>query len=233
MADIHPDSSLPVADPEVRLAELERPIRWAHLYGNAQPVHLEIGSGSGHWIAEFARLHPEWNLFGIEKMKREVRRAKDKALRRGLTNVRLLCCYADYVTPVYIETGSLEAVHIYFPDPWPKTRHHKRRVVRPQTATEFARILRPGGRIFTKTDIGDYHRLILETLGAEASLRRIEERRLDLELPRDEMGVPLPVAELRGMNLPECLMLSTNYERKALEAGRPVYYSAWEKLQED
>jgi len=217
-------------DMEIRLGALERPLRWDVIFGNANPVHIEIGSGSGHWLAEFARLHPEWNFLGIEKTRSEVRRALDKIQRRGLVNVRLISCYADYVIALYVGDASVDALHVYFPDPWPKTRHARRRVFQPDFVRELARILKPGAPLFAMTDVDDYHRRILTAAAQVPSLRLEEDRRLDLEYPRDAEGRPVPFDLIPAAELPEAFRLTTNYERKALAAGSPIHSMRWRRL---
>lgn len=215
-------------NPVIPPARLRIPMDWPAVFGNDAPIHVEIGSGSGHWLAETARLHPEINYLGIEKATSEVRRATDKLRRRGVCNVRLLRYDAAYILSRYMPSGEIEAFHIYFPDPWPKSRHAKRRVVRPEVAAEIARCLRPGGMLHVKTDVDAYQEQILQVLGAVRALTLVEQRRLDLELPRAEGDNLLALLEQPDKSrLPEALRMTTNYERKALAAGRPDHYTRW------
>lgn len=217
-------------DCEVRLADLTRPVEWAAVFGNEHPVHLEIGSGSGHWTAEFARLHPDVNLMAVEKYMAQVRRAKDKIQRREVDNVRLLRCDGAYFLFNYIADASLDGAHIYFPDPWFKKRHLKRRMIRSDVAVHLVRALKPGADLSVKTDIDDYQKQILEVLSATPGLVKLEERRLDLEYPRDEEGrLPHP-ERIKFLDLPELLRRTTNYERKALQAGHPIHYTRWRRI---
>jgi tRNA (guanine-N7-)-methyltransferase len=222
-------ADIPPAEPtpELRLADLARPVSWPDVFGNDKPVHLEIGSGSGHWTAEFARLHPEVNFLAVEKFTKQIRRTKDKIVRRELGNVRILRCDGAYFLAEYAGSASVEGVHVYFPDPWFKKRHAKRRLIRPDVAAHLARVLRPGASLHVKTDITAYQEQILEVLGVVTSLALAENRRLDQEYPRDEEGrLPHP-DHIAFQDLPELLRLTTNYERKALEAGHPIHYTRW------
>ncbi len=223
MTDLPP----PEPTPEIRIGNLARPVSWIDLFLNDHPVHLEIGSGSGHWTAEFARLHPDINLFVVEKFTRQVRRTLDKLRRRGLPNVRVLRSDGAYFLTEYVPDQSLDAIHLYFPDPWFKKRHWKRRIVRPDIAAHIVRALKPGAALHVKTDITEYHEVILEVLGATPGLEKAEERRLDLEYPRDEEGKLPRLEHIAAADLPELLRLTTNYERKALAADHPIHYTRW------
>lgn len=231
---------------ELSMASLGRPMDWNALYGRVAPRLLEVGCGSGHWTSEYARAHPELDLFGVEVVTTEVRRALDKVRRRGLTNVRLLRCDVLYFLREFVAAESFDAIHVYCPDPWPKKRHAKRRVFRPDIVGEFLRTLKPNHLLIVKTDITAYYDQIREVVcgagedsaGADAGAGagpgtwrfRLEvDRRLDLEIPRDEAGKFVRSEVLREQGAPEELGFSTNYERKALEAGRPVHFMKFRK----
>jgi len=224
-----PETGPEVSDLEIRLTDPTRKLEWTVVFGNTHPVHLEIGSGSGHWTAEFARIHPDLNLMAVEKYTKEIRRAKGKIRRRGLTNIRFLRGDGAYFLATYVADASLDAIHIYFPDPWFKKRHLKRRLIRPEVAVHLARALKPAAPLHVKTDIDAYQDQILDVLGSTPGLVKEDERRLDREYPRDEQGhLPHP-EHIQFLNLPEVLRLTTNYERKALAAGHPIHYTRWRK----
>ena len=117
-----------------------------------RPFELEIGSGKGTFLVQEAPHRPEHNFLGIEWMMAFWRYAADRARRRGLQNVRML--HADAVAFVRqrVANESIHTFHLYFSDPWPKSRHHRRRVVQDSTLTEFHRVIEPGGTLRIVTD---------------------------------------------------------------------------------
>ena len=215
---------IPLFDPEVRLVDLPHPIYWSDLFGNGHPVHLEVGSGSGHWTAECALRRPGWNLFAVEKTTREVRRAKDKILRRGLKNVRFVRCDVLYFIRQFIAHDTIDGIHVYFPDPWPKRRHAKRRVIRPEIVMEFARVLKPDGLLHIKTDVASYQEQILRILNATTRLDLVESRRLEQENLSEDLE---KTSSHISSQWTEIFSLTTNYERKARIKGHPIYYTRW------
>lgn len=165
---------------------------------------LEIGFGGGEHLAAQAEAHPEVGLLGCEPYVSGVARLLALAEARGLANLRLLVDDARLLLPA-LPTGCLERIFVLFPDPWPKTRHHKRRIVNPGTAAEFARLLAPGGELRLATDDGGYVRAMLTALLARPELVWQAERPADWRA--------------RPADWPP-----TRYEAKALAAGRPCIY---------
>lgn len=190
-------------DPVLPLAALTRPLDLPALFGGPAPVELEVGFGSGLFLAAEAQAHPERHYLGIERDLAQVRRTAEKIRRRGCPNVRLCHVDAFYFLEEFPPEGAFAAVHIYFSDPWPKTRHHKRRLFQPRLLPPLARIMAPGALLRVKTDVSAYHAVIRELLLGAPFLEPLMERRLDLE-------------PLEGDTI-------TNYQRKALEAGHPIH----------
>jgi len=142
------------------------PIDFTTLFGREAKRTLEIGFGDGDNLAELARRYPERDFLGAEVHRPGVGRLLLTLEADGLKNVRVL---DDDVIPALTERipdTSLDAILIYFPDPWPKKRHHKRRLVQPESAQLFARKLKPGGMLHLATDWQDYARHALEVLTA-------------------------------------------------------------------
>jgi tRNA (guanine-N7-)-methyltransferase len=119
-------------------------------------VEIEIGCGNGHFLADYAERNPEIFLIGLELKSRRCARAEEKARKRGLVNVAIVKAGAEgFIRD--IPASSVDAFHIYFPDPWPKTRHRKRRFLSRENLGVLASCLKCGGRLFFSTDFLDYY----------------------------------------------------------------------------
>lgn len=172
-------------------------------------LELEIGSGKGTFLVQQAPLHPEVNYLGIEYAAAFWRYAADRARRHGLANVRLLHTEAAFFLRNHVADGMFNQVHIYFPDPWPKKRHHKRRLIQTPFLRELHRVLRPAdqpdsGLVRLATDHPAYFAWMQEHAAAVADLFE----RLPFESPASAGD-----AELVG----------TNFERKYRREGRPFH----------
>jgi len=139
---------------EVR--NLPKPITGLALFGNEQPLELEIGTGKGTFLSEEASRRTGVNFIGIDRASRYWRHASDRLRRRGCSNVRVILVDAGYFLAEFVPDAALAAVHVHFPDPWPKKRHHKRRLIQPKLIREVERVLIPGGRLQIVTDHQDY-----------------------------------------------------------------------------
>jgi len=156
---------LPI-DPGVRLpADILSRLDLASVFPGVQDVEVELGSGDGSFLAEYAALNPGRGFLGVERLLGRLRKLERKALRRGLSNLRVLRLEAGYVLRWKLASGTVSALHVYFPDPWPKRRHWKRRLVNEAFVEESARILRPGGRVFLRTDNEPYFTQMREVFG--------------------------------------------------------------------
>lgn len=140
------------------------------VFGNGHPVDLEIGFGSGETLVTLAELHPERNYLGIEVHRPGVGHALLEIDKRGLENVRVLRQDALEVLGQGLGPESLAAVYLLFPDPWPKRRHHKRRILNPAFVRLLARVIAPGGRFHAATDWAPYAEQMLEVLTAAENL---------------------------------------------------------------
>jgi tRNA (guanine-N7-)-methyltransferase len=172
-------------------------IDMAELFGNSHPVILEIGSGKGRFLIGTATERPELNLIGVEKSLHYHRVIRDRVERRGLTNIRLINHDAFLVLRDMIPDASLSEIHIYFPDPWPRKKQQKRRIIRPEVLREMRRVLVEGGMGIYVTDHGEYFEVAAPVVEAEF---------------RSERRVPGPEDPPR-----------TNYEAKYREEGREIY----------
>ncbi|WP_285500401.1 tRNA (guanosine(46)-N7)-methyltransferase TrmB [Actinokineospora sp. NBRC 105648] len=140
-------------------------------FGRRAPVLLEIGSGMGETTSRLAQAAPELNYLAVEVYEPGLAQLILRAEAMELTNLRLLRGDAVVLLTEHIAPGSLAAVRIYFPDPWPKKKHHKRRLVQPEFIALVASRLVPGGTVHLATDWEHYAEQMLEVLTAEPLLR--------------------------------------------------------------
>jgi tRNA (guanine-N7-)-methyltransferase len=146
------------------------PLDFPALFGNSGPVILEIGFGMGIATAQIAAEHPDHNYLGVEVHRPGVGRLLWEIGERSLDNIRIIEHDAADVIERMIPPGSLGGVHIFFPDPWPKKRHHKRRLVKRPFTEALARSLAPGAYLYMVTDWEDYGNWALAELAATAGL---------------------------------------------------------------
>lgn len=173
-----------------------QPVDLAATFGRTAPVFLEIGFGMGETTAAIAQAHPQHDYLGIEVHTPGVGSLLKLLAERGLLNVRIIQHDAVEVVEQMIAPGSLAGVFVFFPDPWPKKRHHKRRLIQPAFAHPLASRLQPGGVLHLATDWYDYAVQMLEVLRAEPLLANTA----DAFAPRPGYR-PLTKFEQRGMRL--------------------------------
>lgn len=140
-----------------------------HLFGNSHPVTLEIGFGNGESLAAMAAAAPERNFLGLEVHRPGVGHLLLALEQAGLDNVRVLRADAVALLEQGLPPASLDSVQLFFPDPWPKKRHHKRRIVQPAFIASVARVLVPGGCFHLATDWAPYADWMLERLEADSA----------------------------------------------------------------
>ena len=144
------------------------------VFGNTNPVEIELGIGKGRYLIDAAQRQPSINYFGVEWAGKYLRIAHDRCLKRSLGNVRLIRADAREFVEFFVPAESVQAYHLYFPDPWPKKRHHKRRLFNDGFVTEVVRTLLPGGLLWLATDHDDYFQVMLEVLDRMHSLRETD-----------------------------------------------------------
>jgi tRNA (guanine-N7-)-methyltransferase len=140
------------------------------LFGRRAPWILEIGFGNGESLIHIAAAHPEMNYLGIEVHRPGVGHLLLRATELQLTNLRVMCADAIEVLEKQVPDESLERIQIFFPDPWPKTRHHKRRFIQSQRAALLVRKLKPLGQLHIATDCEDYALAMLDLFNATSEL---------------------------------------------------------------
>jgi tRNA (guanine-N7-)-methyltransferase len=163
----------PTVEPEgivLDLGSVSLPLAGRELFGSDAPVEVEFGVGKGQFLLEWAAAHPEVALIGVERVLKYMRLAAVRASRRGLSNLRLAHTTAEDLLFRCLAEGSVAAAHIYFPDPWPKKRHLKRRFFRPANVARLADVLAPRGLLRVKTDHEGYAAVIGEVLAGEPRL---------------------------------------------------------------
>jgi tRNA (guanine-N7-)-methyltransferase len=129
-------------------------------------LEVELGSGDGSFLAQYAGGHPARNFIGVERLLGRLRKLDRKALRLGLGNVRAVRIEASYFLGYLLPPASAEAVHVYFPDPWPKRRHHKHRLINERFPLLARQALAVGGVVYLRTDHADYFGRMKEVFGA-------------------------------------------------------------------
>jgi tRNA (guanine-N7-)-methyltransferase len=170
------------------------------VFGRAAPKILEIGFGMGETTADIAAAHPENDYLGIEVHTPGVGSLLKAIEARELTNLRLIQHDAVEVVRDMIAKDSLAGVHIFFPDPWPKKRHHKRRLIQPELTRLLAERLRPGGYLHCATDWQNYAEQIVAVLAAEPLLENTADALAGGFAPRPAYR-PLTKFESRGLRL--------------------------------
>jgi tRNA (guanine-N7-)-methyltransferase len=186
------------------------PLDWPDVFGNDNPVEVEVGSGKGLFLINASAERPAVNFLGVEIVRKYQLFTASRLARRGLKNVRVACADARALLRDCVREGSVQAVHVYFPDPWWKKRHHKRRVFTAEFVAACARVLRPGGRLLVVTDVEAYDGLVAELVAAEPRLRPV---------PPPEPGEPQ-----------HDLDYLTNFERKFRKQGKPIFRRSYERV---
>ena len=169
------------------------PLNPQQIFGRGAPLVLEIGSGMGETTAQIAQANPQTDFIAVEVHGPGIGSLLKRIEAMGLTNLRIIRHDAVDVLETMIADGSLAGIHLFFPDPWPKKRHHKRRLVQPPFIALAARKLAPGGYLHAATDWPDYAAQIDEVLSSNALFERKD--------ANERKGRPLTKFERRGIDL--------------------------------
>jgi tRNA (guanine-N7-)-methyltransferase len=181
------------------LGSVTLPLSSRELFASPVPLEVELGVGKGRFLLGWAAAHPEVGLVGVERAHKYLAVTELRAMRMGLTNVKLVHTTAEDLLFRCLAPDCAAAMHIYFPDPWPKKRHHKRRFFKQKNVARLAEVLIPGGLLRVKTDHDDYAAVIDAVLAAEPRL------------------VPVPTeAAFEGVP-------ATHFEIKYAREARPVF----------
>ncbi len=208
--------ALPKADPSLDLSahftavkELSEPLDLTALFGNDNPVEVEVGSGKGLFMLTASGEHPERNFLGVEVAFKYARHAATKLCKHGRENAIMAHGDANILFNQLLQDASLAAVHVYFPDPWWKARHHKRRIMNAGFLTQALRVLKPGGELHFWTDVQEYFDVSLELIANETPF----------EGPQH-----LPERAAAGD-----MDYHTHFERRTRLSNQPVYRALFRK----
>lgn len=195
----------------INFEDIKDKINFLDVFGRKNAIHIEIGSGKGTFLVNQATTSCEVDFLGIEWANKYYRYAVDRMGRKGLTNVRLIRTEAASLLSNNITDESVDCFHIYFPDPWPKRSHHKRRFVCAQNVEQIVRCLKKGGLINIATDHKDYYQWMKDVF--EAFVERLE-----------------PSEFVRPAGAKDDELVGTNYERKYIKEKRDIFTLAWRKI---
>jgi tRNA (guanine-N7-)-methyltransferase len=186
------------------------PLDFRALFGDARSVELEVGFGKGLFLVTAGQARPDVGFLGVEVERKYVLFTATRLAKRGLRNVRVACADARAFLRDRISSASLDAVHVYFPDPWWKTRHRKRRVFTEEFAAQVERVLQPGGRLHLVSDVAEYFEVMMGIQAARSGMQRLP--------PPDPKH---PAHDLDYL---------TNFERKYRKEGRPIHRADYVRL---
>ncbi|MFG6148230.1 tRNA (guanosine(46)-N7)-methyltransferase TrmB [Halobacillus sp. B23F22_1] len=176
--------------------------KWQSAFNKEQPIHLEIGSGKGQFIAGMGKQHPEVNFIGVERVKSVIVGALKKVIDSEAANVRLLNEDAQDLRDLF-QSNEVDHIYLNFSDPWPKSRHEKRRLTYPAFLDQYKDVLKQEGEITLKTDNRGFFEYSVASFSKYGMI--IEELSLDLHDLNDPLNV------------------ETEYEEKFSEKGQPIY----------
>lgn len=178
---------------------------WSQVFDHSRPIEVDVGCGKGSFLLWAAQANPERNFLGIERQLGRLRRIDKKVRRLGLQNVRLIRIEASYLIGNLIPGNSVHVYHIYFPDPWPKRRHHSRRLFTQGFVSDLRLTLHTGGTVNIATDFEEYFAQIRRGMMKAGGFAE-----------REPVAFP-----------PEA---KTDFEREFLAAGKQISRSRWEKV---
>jgi len=190
----------------VQLASYVDRLDWASVFDSFAPgnLELELGCGDGGFMLEWARQNPAARFFAVERLLGRLRKLDKRGRRAGLSNLKLLRLEGGYFLKYLVPAGSVRFLHVYFPDPWPKRRHWKNRLVNEAFAESTHKALEAGGVIYLRTDNLEYYEQMSEVFGANQEFEKAR--------------TPEPLMAVR-----------TDFEREFNERGIQTLYAAYRK----
>jgi tRNA (guanine-N7-)-methyltransferase len=155
------------------------------IFPKPQPLEVELGCGDASFLVVYAGLHPERNFIGVERLLGRLRKLDRKGRRAGLTNLRGVRVESSYFLEYLLAPRSVSALHVYFPDPWPKKRHHKNRLINERFPEITRTALAPGGVVYLRTDDKEYFGQMTGVFESVTEFRKIETPSELVVLPTD------------------------------------------------
>jgi tRNA (guanine-N7-)-methyltransferase len=186
-----------------QLPTILNPMDLAALFPHPQSLEVELGCGDASFLVEYARQQPAKNFIGVERLLGRLQKLDSKGRRAALTNLRGVRIESSYFLQYLLPRGSTVALHIYFPDPWPKKKHRRHRLINEHFPALVRAVLVPGGQVFLRTDDADYFGQMNEVFDAAKEFSKIE--------------TPPPLAEI-----------STDFERDFNAQGIPTLRAAYQ-----
>ena len=201
MSALLPLASLPSL--VYQLTSILEPLDLSKLFPRAQPLEVELGSGDGSFLVEYSRTLPEHNFIGVERLLGRIRKLDRKGRQAGLSNLRGVRIESSYFLRYLLPHHTATALHIYFPDPWPKRKHQRHRLISPAFPAVASRSLEAGGKVYLRTDDADYFAQMTQIFEASPSFVPV--------------STPLPLADLL-----------TDFERDFRARGIKTFHAAFQ-----
>lgn len=195
--------------PDSDRGSLPTPIVWRQLFGNDNPVEIEVGFGKGLFLLSAATANPDCNYFGVEILRKYQLGTATRLALQDRSNVKVACADARLLLRDRVADGSVQAMHVYFPDPWWKKKHRKRRLFTAEFAAVVARVLMARGHFHIVSDVEEYFQVMMGIMAG---------------LPVFQPAPPRMPTEGK-----HDLDYLTNFERKFRKEGRPIYRAAFVK----
>ena len=158
----------------VQLRSIVEPLKLAELFPKPQPLEVELGCGDASFIVEFAHRNPERNFIGVERLLGRIQKLDRKGRRAGLTNLRGVRIESSYFLQYLLPPRSAAALHVYFPDPWPKKKHRRHRLINENFPALARTALASDGVVYLRTDDADYFQQMTEVFAASRDFQKTE-----------------------------------------------------------
>ncbi len=189
-------SPSPVENLLVQLRTILEPLNLAELFPKPQPIEVELGCGDASFLVEYARRNPQTNFIGVERLLGRLQKVHRKGSRMGLQNLRGVRIESAYFLQYLLPPHAAAALHIYFPDPWPKKKHRKHRLINEGFPALARAALMPCGVVYLRTDDADYFSQMTEVFAASREFQKVEtpaelaEVLTDFEREFNAQGIP-------------------------------------------